>query len=306
MISITLKTVFARSLDKQVERTRQSQILDNLIIASRRTSVIGYWIALLVISSCSILEGPEAISNPLDPSDPDFESPSVTFSVAPADGETVDTCYVSFEWDGNESSMSYSYRLDDGDWSEWSSVNGSVYPLLDEGDHIFEIKSRYSNGAEIEEPQAVHFTVDDLQPSSMALFPRYIAYDGIGDATVEIVVHEVTDVAIVVAVLKYDPAQLDIRSVDVYEDQSFLAKNGGTVIPFYSIDEVGGEVRIEVAVATGNPLSVSGSGAIARIDMLPKSVTPPVIQFDSDSEFRNADNTVFDFSEFGDGGVYAE
>jgi hypothetical protein len=261
---------------------------------------------IMIFGSCSILEGPEDISNPFDPSDPNFEPPNVTFLQAPSEGETVDTCLVTLDWVGNESNMNYSYRMDDQDWSEWGSDHTIEYPLLDEGSHNFEIKSRYFNGVERVDPQIVSFEIDDLTGPALACFPRYSLVAQDESVGVEIIVYDVTDVAMIRVVLNYNPTLLTANSVHVYESESFLATNGGAVIPFYSIDPALGLITIEVAVATGNPTSVSGTGAIANIDFMPTSTQSGELSFELSSEFRDADNTTTQIKDFGNGGVYVE
>jgi len=260
---------------------------------------------LILMYSCSILESPEDISNPLDPSNPDFEPPTVTFIQGPLDGTTVDTSFVKFVWEGNQSNMNYSYRLDDGEWSEWRSERVVLYRLLDEGLHDFIVKSRYFNGVEGDDPQRISFTIDDLKGPALSLYPRYAIGSG-GSASVEVIVHDVTDVAMVKVVLNYDPVRLTASSVHVYESSSFLARNGGVVIPFYAIDNAIGVITIEAAVATGNPSSVSGSGGIALIDFVKNSFQYSELDFGLSCEFRDASNTPIQINDFGHGGVYVE
>jgi len=263
-------------------------------------------VVCLLMGTCSIFEGPEEISNPFDPSDPDYIPPVVTFTQAPSEGETVDTCYVEFDWEGNQPSMNNSYRIDEKVWSEWSSDHSVVYSLLDEGEQSFEIKSRYFNGAESDDPQAISFTVDDLVGPALTLAPRYSVGQLNEVVAVEILALDVSELAMIKVVLNYNPARLTANSVNVFESESLLAVNGGTVIPFHSINSIVGTITIEVAVATGNPPSVSGSGGIARISFTPTSAQICDISFEISSEFRDADNTTIQISDFGNGGVYVQ
>jgi len=262
--------------------------------------------SILVLGSCSIIEGPEDISNPMDPNDPDFVPPTVTFIQAPSEGGTVDTCFVSFEWEGNKPSMNYSYRIDDENWSDWSSDNTIEYSLLDEGNHSFEVKSRYFNGVESDDPQVISFTVDDLIGPALTLLPRYSVGQQNEVFEVEIVAHEVIDLALVKAILNYDPNRLTVSNVTVYESESLLAINGGTVIPFYTVDSIQGLITIEVGVATGSPHSVSGTGGIARIGFIPITTQSSTLSFKLSSELRNSDNATIQINDFGNGGVYVQ
>jgi len=264
------------------------------------------FVLILSLGSCTILEGPEDISNPLDPNDPDFEPPSVTFIQAPVDGSTVDTSFVLFDWEGSQSSMNYSYRMDDREWSEWSSDSAVEYQLLDEGPHDFLVKSRYFNGVESDDPQSISFSVDDLNAPAITLLPRYITAILNQSVDVEIQIHEVTDLALSKVILEYDPNQLLVNAITVYESASFLAKNGGAVIPFYSNDVESGQITIEVGVATGNPTGVSGSGPIAKISLTSTTSSASSLQFSQVSEFRDAQNTTIQIGDFGHGGVYVQ
>jgi len=261
---------------------------------------------ILIFGSCSIFDGPEDISNPMDPNDPDFVPPTVTFIQAPNEGETVDTCFVVFEWEGNQSSMNYSYRVDNQEWSEWSSEHSIEYPLMDEGDHQFEVKSKYFNGVESDDPQIINFTVDDLTGPALTLLPRYSVGQLNEVVEIEIVAHEVTNLALVKAILSYDPNFLTVNSVTVYESESLLASNGGTVIPFYSVDSNQGIITIEVGVATGSPNSVSGTGGIAKVGFTPTTSQLTSISFELSSEFRNSDNTTIQINDFGNGSIYVQ
>lgn len=263
-------------------------------------------VAIFIIGSCSILDGPEEISNPMDPNDPNFVPPTVIFSQAPSDGSTVDTCFVAFEWEGNKPSMNYSYRIDDQEWSDWSNERIVEYTLLDEGGHRFEIKSMYFNGVESDDPLSIDFSVDDLTSPALTLFPRYSVGQINEVIEIEIVAHEVTDLALVKAILNYNPDQLAVNSIIVYESESLLAVNGGAVIPFYSVDNEMGTITIEVGVATGNPTGVSGSGKIAKIGFIPITTQPSDLNFGLSSEFRNPDNTTIQINDFGNGGVYVQ
>ena len=85
-----------------------------------------------------------------------------------------------------------------------------------------------------------------------------------------------------------------------------LAENGGTVISFYSIDNIEGTITIEVGVATGNPTNVSGTGKIAKIGFIPTTTQSSELNFELSSEFRKPDNTTIQINDFGNGGVYVQ
>jgi len=266
-----------------------------------------FFILIFGLSGCSLLEAPEDVSNPMDPNDPDFEPPAVTFIQSPEDGQIVDTCFVRFEWEGNQPSMNYSYRIDDKNWSEWSTDHLIEYQLLDEGNHIFEIKSRYYNSVESDYPQTVSFTVDDIQGPALWIYPRLTEVFVGEQFSVEIIVKDVTDLAIAKIVIEFDDYYLQAQSIQIYDDENaFLLSNGGTIIPFSEYDNTNGAIIIDVGVATGDPASVAGTGAIAKIVFISTHSGNATIQFDTSTELRSPDNRSIIIQEIAPGYVNTE
>ena len=262
---------------------------------------------VFIIGSCSIFEGPEEISNPLDPSDPDFVPPAVTFIQSPAEGDTVDTCFVAFEWEGIKPSMNYSYRLDEQEWSDWSSGHSVEHPLLDDGDHRFEVKSQYFNGVERDNPQTINFVVDDILGPALRIYSRLTEVTVGEQFSIEIIAEDVSNMAMAKIVIKFNELFLQVISIQVYEDDTaFLRTNGGTVIPFSQYDNSNGTITINVGVATGSPAGVTGTGAVAKIDFTSTTSGYFSIRFDNSSILRDPDNIPIQLYEFGDGGVYVE
>ncbi len=266
-----------------------------------------FFILIFGLSGCSLLEAPEDVSNPMDPSDPDFEPPAVTFIQAPEDGQIVDTCFVQFEWEGNQPSMNFSYRIDEKDWSEWSTDHLIEYPLLDEGDHTFEIKSRYYNSVESDEPQVVSFTVDDIQGPALWIYPRLTEVFVGEQFSVEIIVEDVTDLAMTKIVIEFDEQLLDATGGQIYDtEDAFLRSNGGTIIFFHDYDHENGIITIETGVATGDPAGVSGTGAIVKIIFVARQMGSTSIQFGVSTELRSPDNTSIIIQELSTGYVRGE
>lgn len=266
-----------------------------------------FFILIFGLSGCSLLEAPEDVSNPMDPNDPDFEPPAVTFIQSPEDGQIVDTCFVRFEWEGNQPSMNYSYRIDEKDWSEWSTDHLIEYPLLDEGDHTFEIKSRYYNSVESDDPQEVSFTVDDIQGPALWIYPRLTEVVVGEQFSVEIIAEDVTDLAMAKVVIEFDEHYLQTQSIQIYDNENaFLRSNGGTIIPFSEYDNTNGVITIDVGVATGDPASVAGTGAIAKIVFISTHSGNATIQFDTSTELRRPDNSSIIIQELSAGYIRCE
>lgn len=82
----------------------------------------------------------------------DTTPPTIKFTKTPP-SETNQTLSVEFQWEGNDDktlpeNLLYSYKLDDGAWSEWKKINKFLTPNLKEGDHIFSIKAKDEAGNE--------------------------------------------------------------------------------------------------------------------------------------------------------------
>ncbi|MEA3500205.1 MAG: hypothetical protein U9R41_04200, partial [Candidatus Marinimicrobia bacterium] len=92
---------------------------------------------IVVFISCDIMKGPENITNPYNPADPDFDPPQAIFDLGPKNGETIENCNIIFTWIGNAENMNFRFKLDNDIWSEWNSDKSIEYTLLDEGLHTF-------------------------------------------------------------------------------------------------------------------------------------------------------------------------
>ncbi|MCH8012059.1 MAG: hypothetical protein IIA61_08960 [Candidatus Marinimicrobia bacterium] len=270
-------------------------------------TILQLFVLILFLSSCSILEGPEEISNPMDPNDPDFAPPTVTFLQAPVEGEIVDTSYVTFEWEGNQPSMNFSYKMDNNDWTEWSTEKSVEFNYLDESSHSFEIKSRYFNGVESDMPQRILFSVDDVQGPALIFFPRLSIVTSGLMFSVEIMAEDVANLAGAKVVVNFNPSYLQVQEIIVYaDDRSIFKTNGGTVIPFYEYNNSEGSLKIESGVATGDPPGVDGTGAIAFVMFQTTSRGTTEIVFNTSSEMRTPDNESILLSEIVEGVVIIE
>lgn len=229
--------------------------------------------------------------NPLIPGDPTYEPPQTTITSGPAEGAVVDIHTVSFTWRGNQTIMTFSYRLNEGEWSAWSADTMVTYIYQEEGDYLFEVKGRYLSLIEEDTAAFRNYTIDDIHGPALWLQPRYQEVVTAGPFSVEVMLEEVTNVFAVKAVLEFNPTKLQVSQVEVYEDnRSLLKANGGIVIPFSKYDNTAGAVTIDVATTTGDPPGVSGTGAIGRIAFTGVQSGQTEIMFDTASAIRDPDN----------------
>jgi len=227
--------------------------------------------------------------NPIIPEDPNFIAPETTILTGPIDGTTVDDHTVTFTWTGNEDVVEYCYRMGTSDWSAWDMETTTTYEYLDEGSYHFEVAGRYASLIEDTTAASVNFTIDAIHGPALWLYPRYQEVASGESFTVEVMLEDVVDVMAVKAVLAFDPAQMQVSSIIIYDDADSLMKsNGGELIQYQSIDKTNGAAIIEAVLATGNPPSISGTGAIAQVTFV--AIQPGDITFGAATSLRDPDN----------------
>jgi len=75
----------------------------------------------------------------------DITPPDVAFTATPPDPS--DTTLSGFEWTGTDDftapeDILYSTRLDDGDWSAWSTATNLTFDVPTQGEHAFEVRAK--------------------------------------------------------------------------------------------------------------------------------------------------------------------
>jgi hypothetical protein len=93
--------------------------------------------------------------NPLDPSNPDYQKPLVSFKTYFENGNQISEDNFRFEMVGNELVSDYRYRINSADdpylnsngkWSEWSSTNFTDIKYPHSRTYELEAQSRYLTG----------------------------------------------------------------------------------------------------------------------------------------------------------------
>lgn len=244
---------------------------------------------LAIAAACTTTPTEPGFDNPIIPDDPNYVPPLTTIVSGPAEGEVVDGHTVTFVWSGNQSGMSFQYRLAGSAWPDWAADTTATFSLLDEGAYTFEVIGRYASGVEEENAHSRSYTIDDIHGPALWLTPRFQSVTQGGSVIVELMLEDVTNVLAVKAALTFDPTQMQVTAIEVYEDnRSLLKSTGGTVIPFVVYDNSAGTVTIEVATATGSPAGVSGTGAIGVITLTVSQAGE--IAWSGASELRDANN----------------
>lgn len=87
------------------------------------------------------------------------------------DKEIINTDNVVLEWEGNSPISEFSYKLNDGSWSAWSDEKFKVDFILDDGDYVFVVRTRYKEQKTIK-TDTVFFTVDAVDLPGIAIYPQ--------------------------------------------------------------------------------------------------------------------------------------
>jgi hypothetical protein len=231
--------------------------------------------------------------NPFDPGNPDYVSPNLSIISGPVLGEIVDNPSITIVWEGNESATEYRYKLDSLDWSEWTTSTIQTFEHLDEGDHRFEIKARSVNGDEQLIPIVIDFEVDAVGGPALMFYPRRQITNVDAIITFQILAEEVIDLMASEIYLDYDPTQIEINSVS--QGDFFLNRENSIFI--YEINVAEGVVRISTTILDGGAPVVSGTGALALIQVRSMQAGSSAMNFVGNVIFRDQGNTNIEILE---------
>ena len=158
--------------------------------------------------SCSddpVLDNPLAGGN----LDPTVTTPGVV--VDPNDGSIV-----RVSWGGNQFALEFSYRykaITDAwpAWSDWSSINEISIPYLNEGNYIFEVKSRLE--ADIESlSSSFQFEINAVFGPALRFYPLYKKVSVSSQFTMEIYAEDVAALTGAEIEFTYDPDYIAFNS----------------------------------------------------------------------------------------------
>ncbi|RLC19683.1 MAG: hypothetical protein DRI57_06545, partial [Deltaproteobacteria bacterium] len=98
---------------------------------------------------------------------PDTDLPETWITSGPSDTVICETD-TEFCWTGSDSetateSLEYSYKMDDGEWSDWGSESCREYTDLSDASHTFQVRAKDDSGNVDETPATWNFTTDRSQ-----------------------------------------------------------------------------------------------------------------------------------------------
>jgi len=110
--------------------------------------------------------------------------PETVITQGPSEGSAINSADVTFIWTGNDdmtpvSGLVYSFKIDQIDWSSFSSDTTHLFSGLSEGNHSFSVKARDLAGNEDPSPATRNFSIDTAPPSPASDFRGSSSQTGI-------------------------------------------------------------------------------------------------------------------------------
>ncbi|MDP9382342.1 MAG: hypothetical protein M3Q29_19830 [Chloroflexota bacterium] len=121
-----------------------------------------------------------------------FDFPPQTFITGGLSTYVTDTTptitYSGTDNSTPDASLMYSYRVDSGAWSAYSSSTVVTLPTLTQGAHTFSVKAKDQAGLEDATPATRSFTVDSVRPAVAAPVHSLPANTALGTSTVPVTI----------------------------------------------------------------------------------------------------------------------
>jgi hypothetical protein len=239
--------------------------------------------------------------NPLDPGNPDYESPIVNIISGPPNGETIATSEVTFIWEGNDLITEYRTSFLNDPWGDWADHTSITLQYLDEGSYSFSVQGRYSSG----DTSAVvtnNFAVDAVQGPALMFYPR-ANFSSVGsNVNFQVRAEDVNNLTAVQFNVTFDPSKLEIVSV---AQGSFFLDFGESIFSF-DFDNQTGSLSVVTAALGGDQPSGMGTGPLLELVLEVKAAGTSYLEFDGTELFRDPDNNDITINETVDGLVVVE
>ena len=239
--------------------------------------------------------------NLLDPGNPEYDPPVITFVSGPGGGETISTSEATFSWEGNDLVSEYRTKINNDSWGDWADHTSITLQYLDEGGYTFSIQGRYTT----EDTSAVisnNFSVDAVQGPALMFYPR-ANFSSVGsNVTFQVLAEEVTSLTAAQFNVTFDPSKLEIVSVT----QGSLLQISGESIFSTEFDNQAGSLSVITAVLGGDLPSVDGTGVLLELVLSVKATGTSNLEFDGTELLRDPDNNNISISETVNGLVISE
>ncbi len=239
--------------------------------------------------------------NLLDPGNPEYDPPVITFVSGPGGGETISTSEATFSWEGNDLVSEYRTKINNDPWGDWADHTSITLQYLDEGGYTFSIQGRYTT----EDTSAVisnNFSVDAVQGPALMFYPR-ANFSSVGsNVTFQVLAEEVTSLTAAQFNVIFDPNKLEIVSIT----QGSLLQINGESIFSTEFDNQAGSLSVITAALGGDLPSVDGTGVLLELVLEVKATGTSNLEFDGTELLRDPDNNNISISETVNGLVISE
>ncbi len=136
-----------------------------------------------------------------------------------------------------------------------------IFPQLDDNDYTIFFQTKHKNKRDSLALKTRTFKIDSLSSPAIFLNPSYQRVKRGSTNSIYCKVKEVPALLSSRVIITYDKNLVTVDSFATVN--SFLKKNGGTPITFVKKDS--GKVEVNLAIAMGTPLGVTGSGAMFEL-----------------------------------------
>ena len=131
--------------------------------------------------------------------------------------QNINGSTASFNWEGNKFAFSYSFRLESQsyenpvgiyiNWSDWSSDTLVTLEDLDEGQYIFQVKSRFDEVEQVE-PTTGNFEIDAIVGPALRIYPLRQKVGGEDSFDVYLYAENIDDIAGLQVELQFNSDQI--------------------------------------------------------------------------------------------------
>ena len=223
--------------------------------------------------------------------------PRVEIIGGPQEGEIVDTDEVEFRFDDVDAygTVEFKARLDDGEWSEWSTEDRILFSDLEESsiadDHVLFVKV-LTDAGESEPATTRIFQVDAIKGPVIRFVDDTVLGFVDDRIAIDVLAEEVTDVLGMDIVLGFDAEKLELEDAQILEDSnSFVGQSTATLVqPEPIIDNTTGEIKLSYVVVGGQPNGIARTGFLFRLSFLLKASGSARISLRPQTQLRDYDN----------------
>ncbi|MDA0986134.1 MAG: cohesin domain-containing protein [Bacteroidetes bacterium] len=213
----------------------------------------------------------KSFNSPYDPLSDVYDSAIVVITGGPDSLQIFkNTRSVSFNYRATNATEFLEYKLNTmPNWvnplkdSLFAYVKDStlIFPQLDDDTYTIFFQAKHKNKRDSASVKPRTFKIDSLSTPSLFLSPGYQRVKRGSTNSIYCKVKEIPALLSSRVIITYDKNLVTVDSFATVN--SFLKKNGGTPITFVKKDS--GKVEVNLAVAMGSPLGVSGTGALFEL-----------------------------------------